>query len=56
MTGNDTCRCGHGHEAHEHYRPGADCALCADCVTFRTATPWWSRLPQIHIPGLQHAH
>ncbi len=23
------CRCGHPHEAHEHYRPGTDCALCS---------------------------
>jgi hypothetical protein len=22
------CRCGHGFEAHEHYRQGSDCALC----------------------------
>ncbi|PZF54949.1 hypothetical protein DEJ23_13055 [Curtobacterium sp. MCSS17_008] len=29
-----TCVCGHQHEAHEHYRPGSDCALC-DCPRFR---------------------
>ena len=23
------CRCGHGREAHVHYRAGSDCALCA---------------------------
>lgn len=23
-----TCRCGHGRQAHEHYRRGSDCALC----------------------------
>lgn len=29
------CRtCGHAHAAHEHYRPGTDCALC-DCPAFR---------------------
>jgi hypothetical protein len=28
------CRCGHGKVAHQHYRPGADCALCA-CPRFR---------------------
>ena len=22
------CRCGHDRFAHEHYRPGLDCALC----------------------------
>jgi len=29
-----TCVCGHGEDAHEHYRPGTDCALC-DCPKFR---------------------
>jgi hypothetical protein len=24
------CRCGHEMTAHQHYRPGTDCALC-DC-------------------------
>jgi hypothetical protein len=23
-----TCRCGHGRDAHAHYREGSDCALC----------------------------
>jgi len=22
------CRCGHGRDAHAHYRKGSDCALC----------------------------
>ena len=22
------CRCGHGRDAHQHYRRGADCAMC----------------------------
>lgn len=30
------CRCGHARDAHQHYRPGADCALC-DCGAFRLA-------------------
>lgn len=29
-----TCVCGHEQDAHEHYRPGTDCALC-DCPRFR---------------------
>ncbi len=29
-----TCVCGHVRDAHEHYRPGTDCALC-DCPRFR---------------------
>ncbi len=31
------CVCGHSREAHEHYRPGADCALCeaGGCPRFR---------------------
>jgi hypothetical protein len=28
------CVCGHVQDAHEHYRPGTDCALC-DCPKFR---------------------
>ena len=33
-TDTTTCVCGHQHEAHEHYRPGSDCAFC-DCPRFR---------------------
>lgn len=29
-----TCVCAHGQDAHEHYRPGTDCALC-DCPRYR---------------------
>lgn len=28
------CVCGHAQDAHEHYRPGTDCALC-DCPRYR---------------------
>jgi len=28
------CRCGHGKDAHQHYRSGADCGSCA-CERFR---------------------
>ncbi|WP_144712462.1 hypothetical protein [Curtobacterium pusillum] len=28
------CVCGHGRDAHEHYRRGKDCALC-DCPRYR---------------------
>ncbi len=28
------CACGHGRAAHQHYRRGSDCSLCA-CGTFR---------------------
>jgi hypothetical protein len=40
------CVCGHERRAHEHYRAGADCSLCADprCPRFRPVTPWWRRL------------
>jgi hypothetical protein len=31
------CRCGHGKPAHQHYRRGTDCALCA-CASF--SRPW----------------
>jgi hypothetical protein len=33
----DPCRCGHGREAHLHYRPGTDCGACdaRDCAGFR---------------------
>ena len=37
------CRCGHGAEAHEHYRPGSDCGVCGDeqCHRFRTPGARW---------------
>jgi hypothetical protein len=37
------CACGHGKQAHEHYRRGSDCALCG-CVRFRRRSwlPWGS--------------
>jgi hypothetical protein len=28
------CACGHGRQAHQHYRPGKDCALCP-CARYR---------------------
>jgi len=31
------CTCGHGEQAHEHYRRGTDCALCS-CPRFRAGT------------------
>lgn len=38
-TATEPCRCGHSAEAHEHFRRGADCALCgpAQCSSFRRA-------------------
>ncbi|MCW0212471.1 MAG: hypothetical protein OJJ54_03860 [Pseudonocardia sp.] len=32
-----TCACGHEPDAHEHYRPGSDCALCGldACTSYR---------------------
>ena len=27
--GRKACTCGHGKEAHQHYRKGTDCALCS---------------------------
>jgi hypothetical protein len=27
------CTCGHGRQAHEHYRRGHDCAMCS-CAKF----------------------
>jgi hypothetical protein len=29
-----SCSCGHGKQAHEHYRRGTDCALCT-CARYR---------------------
>ncbi|MBT2501644.1 hypothetical protein [Curtobacterium sp. ISL-83] len=34
QTETATCVCGHEQAAHEHYRPGSDCALC-DCPKYR---------------------
>jgi hypothetical protein len=33
----DPCTCGHGKDAHEHYRPGTDCGVCGatTCAAFR---------------------
>jgi hypothetical protein len=31
------CTCGHPGRAHEHYRRGSDCALCA-CPRFRAGS------------------
>lgn len=33
------CRCGHQLDAHQHYRPGTDCALCPPrfCAAFHRA-------------------
>jgi hypothetical protein len=33
-TAGPLCSCGHGKQAHEHYRRGSDCALCG-CARFR---------------------
>ena len=39
MQSRPTCRCGHPYTAHEHYRPGTECALCQDggCARYRPA-------------------
>ena len=29
------CICGHPHSAHQHYRRGTECSLCADCPRWR---------------------
>jgi hypothetical protein len=34
----DACTCGHGRSAHEHWRPGSECALCSSvCTHYRPA-------------------
>jgi hypothetical protein len=46
-----TCTCGHDEAAHEHYREGTECSLCA-CAGFtrpwrdvlRRVVSWLSRL------------
>ena len=35
LAGGQACRCGHGAEAHEHFRSGSDCSACG-CATYRT--------------------
>jgi hypothetical protein len=37
-SGPKGCTCGHGADAHEHYRRGTDCALCS-CPKFRAGSP-----------------
>ncbi|AEV83793.1 hypothetical protein ACWT_2648 [Actinoplanes sp. SE50] len=38
------CVCGHPFEAHQHYRAGTECVICAprECARFRR-TRWWRR-------------
>lgn len=38
------CTCGHARQAHEHYRPGSDCAFC-DCPRFSRRRRAWFRRP-----------
>ncbi len=37
MVESDVCECGHGRDAHEHYRKGTECSLCdiRACAEFR---------------------
>lgn len=37
------CRCGHGSDAHEHFRAGTDCAQCG-CGRFRNAAGLKARI------------
>lgn len=38
---NKTCNCGHGGEAHQHYRSGTDCGACGRdvCAKFKAVKP-----------------
>ena len=47
------CVCGHPHEAHEHYRPGTDCALCGpdSCRQFRAVDGLLARLGRVLLPS-----
>jgi len=38
------CRCGHGVDAHEHFRPGRDCGACT-CRQYRERPGAMVRLP-----------
>ena len=40
------CSCRHSRDAHLHYRPGSDCALC-ECPR---SSPW-NPVPQLCRPG-----
>ena len=37
---SNMCSCGHAREAHEHYRPGTECAICdvRSCSAFTAVT------------------
>jgi len=60
------CRCGHGVEAHQHFRAGSDCGACVDCHRFTSAAPLvlggvaWNRLraadPVLSRPQRTPAH
>jgi hypothetical protein len=41
---SEKCKCGHERAAHEHYRSGAECALCPSGACSRyngPRPPWW---------------
>ncbi len=46
---SDMCRCGHQRVAHEHFRAGTDCSLCApgDCSSFRNAAGFVARAKSV---------
>ncbi len=41
-----TCTCGHGLDAHEHYRPGLDCGRCTCRSYQKPRKPLRDRLTQ----------
>ena len=41
------CRCGHGVDAHEHFRPGRDCSTCGPDVCPRYAGRHATALPAV---------
>jgi hypothetical protein len=60
-SGAPLCVCGHAKDAHEHYRKGTDCAVCAagECIAFAPGNPAVPRpvsgddaIPSAHAPQI----
>jgi hypothetical protein len=45
-TAVQSCRCGHGSAAHEHFRAGSECVAC-DCTRYRTTVGLATQLASV---------
>ncbi len=45
-----TCRCGHGADAHQHFRSGSDCSGCG-CARYRSTVGRAAMLVAVLVRG-----